>query len=170
MSTSHTLELNEPPVSISMSAESLVISPGSQLDLDATSALVSATAAAVSSGLTVMVDLDPDTPSDDLVAHGPVHVTTTTMLHRPGNGVQVLGAGYVRLDMVDAMWTIDLDRRRLFRSEKPIDPYFVAEARWTPIRALWVNCETVTALDANGTYLCCDAAWSIEAGHGETTA
>lgn len=159
MPTSPMLAPDQRPVSVSMSDESLVVSPGSPLDLDATNVLVSVTATAVLSGITVMIDLDPCTPSDDLVAHGPVSARMKTILRRPGSGVRVLGAGRVRLEMVDAMWTIDLDRCRLFRSEKPIDPYFVSDDQWTPIRALWVNCETVTALDASGTYLCCDAAW-----------
>ena len=149
----------DPTVMISMLNDHLVIRAPTDLDLEMTEVLLVAAASAVAAGSTAMVDLDPDTASDELLARRPQrHVTTCVT----GNGgpVSVLGAGYVRLTTYDACWTIDLSRGRLCRSDDAIDPHFVGPDDWIPIQALWVAPTNVTALTNDGTYLSTIAEWT----------
>ena len=150
----------EPAVMISMVDDRVIISPPTHPDLETTHVLVAAAAAAVIAGSTVMIDLDPDTASDDLVPFGPtIHdVADTAEMH--GGLVRVLGPGMVQMSTHDAFWTIDLSEGRLVRSDKAIDPWFVTRTSWTRIRALWATCATVTVLTADGTYLSTRTAWS----------
>ena len=152
----------DPTVMISMLDDHLVICAPTDLDLEMTEVLVIAAASAVATGSTVMVDLDPDTASDELIARRPQSNVTRTCITGDGGPVSVLGAGYVRLTTCDACWTIDLGRGRLCRSDDAIDPHFVGADDWTPIQALWVAPTNVTALTNDGTYLSTIAEWTTQ--------
>ena len=159
MQPSPILGRSNPPVIVSMCDEHVVISCPTHLDFAATEALISVAGSAIRSGSIVMFDLDPSTPSDDLIAHGPVAGHHEADLDDM-RSVHLIGPGRVRFATTDSHWTIDLAHSRLLRSEKPIDLHFVDVDRWTPIRALWLNCQTATALTADGTYLTCHMVWS----------
>ena len=59
-------------VMVSMFDEHLVICAPPHLDLEMTNVLVIAAASALACGSTVMIDLDPDTASNELIARRPL--------------------------------------------------------------------------------------------------
>jgi hypothetical protein len=150
-----------PTVMVSMLDDHLVIRAPIRLDLEMTKVLVIAAASAVACGSKVMIDLDPDTTSDELIARRPLSAAANYVT-RDGGPVAVLGAGYVQLITRDGHWTIDLGQGRLCRSNDPVDPHFIGLDDWTPICALWVTQASVTALAIDGTYLSTFAAWTTE--------
>lgn len=158
-------DATDPTVMVSMFDDHLVICAPAQLDLEMTEVLVIAAASAVGAGLTVMIDLDPDTASDDLITRRPLSYATETCVTGDGGPVEVLGAGYVRLTTRDANWTIDLAQGRLCRSENAIEPHFVGPDDWTSVQALWVTQKSVTALTNDGTYLSTSSAWTAQHRH-----
>ena len=160
MQPSPVLGTSHPPVIVAMCDDHVVISCSAQLDLASTEALIDVAGSAIRSGAIVMLDLDPSTPSDDLIAHGPVFSQHGADFDDDNGSVHLIGPGCVRLATTDAHWTIDLAHSRLLRSEKPIDLHFVDVDRWTPIRALWLTCQMATALTAAGTYLTCHLVWA----------
>ncbi len=156
----------EPNVMVSMYDDQLVICPPAHLDLETTEVIVVAAASAVTSGSTVMIDLDPATASRELIARRPLSAATARCVTGPGGPVAIPSAGYVRLATRDSHWTIDLAHGRLCRSDSVVDPHFVASGSWTRIQALWVTLTDVTALTVDGTYLSTHAAWTLP---GRTT-
>ena len=151
----------DPAVMVSMFDDHLVICPPAHLDLEMTEVLVVAAASAVTSGATVMIDLDPNTASDVLIARRPVSKFCERCVRSDGGPVGILGPGYVRLETRDAHWTIDLNQGRMCRSDHAIDPHFVGSGDWTRIQAIWATPTDVTALTIDGTYLSTHAAWTI---------
>jgi hypothetical protein len=147
-------------VMVSMLDEHLVICAPDHLDLEMTEVLVFAAASAVASGSTVMIDLDPDIASHDLIARRPLGPVGPSCLVGDGRPVSVLGAGYVRLATRDAYWTIDLSQGRLCCSHNAIEPHFVRTEDWTRIQAIWVSQTSVTALTADDRYLSTRSAWT----------
>jgi hypothetical protein len=107
-----------------------------------------------------MIDLDPETASEDISAQRPQAAVATNCVTGDGGPVGVLGAGYVGFVTSDAHWTIDLGHGRLCRSDEVIEPSFVGSDEWTPIQALWVTQTTITALTNDGTCLSTPAAWT----------
>lgn len=150
-------------VMVSVHGDHLVIRAPAQLDLEMTTVLVIAAASAVAAGSIVMIDLDPDTASEDIVARRPLGTVAKNCVTGEGGPVDVLGPGYVRLATRDAHWTIDVTHGRLCRSDEAIQPHFVGPDGWTSIHALWLTQASVTALTHDGTYLSTQAAWTI--GH-----
>jgi len=148
-------------VTVSMFDEHLVICAPSRLDLEMTNVLVIAAASAVGCGSTVMIDLDPDTASDELIARRPLRAAAGCVTI-DGGPAAVLGPGYVQLTTRDGYWTIDLGQGRLCRSNDPIEPHFVWLDDWTLICALWVTPTSMTALANDGTYLSTFASWTTE--------
>jgi hypothetical protein len=146
-------------VTVSMFDEHLVICAPPRLDLEMTNVLVIAAASAVGCGSTVMIDLDPDTASDELIALRPLSAVARCVTSDSGPAA-VLGPGYVRLTTRDGHWTIDLSHGRLCRSNDPIEPHFVGLNDWIDICALWVTPTNVTALANDGTYLSTFASWT----------
>jgi len=160
--TTQELQHREADVTISMCDDQVVICPPSHVDLDATHSLVAAAAAGVLSGSTVMIDLDFDTDSSELVALGPIsdgRVDPTAVVGHVG----VLGAGLVRLSTADSYWTIDLAEGRLFRTETVVDHHFVGGSDWTCVQAIWLTCSSITALCADGSYISARVIWHGEA-------
>ncbi len=151
----------DPTVMVSMLDDHLVICAPAHLDLEMTAVLVIAAASAVAAGASVMIDLDPDTASEEIIARRPLSMVVAHCVTGEGGPVGVLGAGYVRLATRDAHWTIDLARGRLCRSADEIEPHFVGPDDWTHIQALWLTQTSVTALTRDGTYLSTRAAWTI---------
>lgn len=109
-----------PTVTVSMLDDHLVICAAADLDLEMTDAQVIAAASALAAGSTVMIDLDPETASDELIARRPLSAVTATCITGDGGPVGVLGAGYVGFTTSDAYWTIDLTQGRLCRSDDAI--------------------------------------------------
>lgn len=145
---------------VSMQGDHVVINPPLRLDLDATDVLMTVVASAIRSGETVMIDLDANTPSADLIARSPALPEPFAETPIDDRAVCVVGAGRVRVSMADSFWTVDISHGRLCRSEKPIEPCFLCAGDWLPIRALWVSCVEVTALTTDGTYLSARPAWA----------
>ncbi|WP_148288586.1 hypothetical protein [Ilumatobacter nonamiensis] len=158
--TNPTPDEGESGVLVSMADDLVVIRPAQRVELDTTHVLVDAAASAVTAGALVMVDLDHETDSDDLLWFRPRHDDTTPSLASEPGVAEVLAPGWVRLSTRDAYWTIDVARSRLFRSETLVDPHFVADPAWTGVRALWISCTHVTALTADGSYLSTRTAWT----------
>jgi hypothetical protein len=148
-------------LTVSMFDEHLVICAPNRLDLEMTNVLVIAAASAVGCGSTVMIDLDPDTASDELIARRPLGAAANCVTS-DGGPVAILGPGYVQLTTRDGYWTIDLGQGRMCRSNDPIEPHFVGLDDWTDICALWVTPTNVTALANDGTYLSTFASWTTE--------
>ncbi|BAN02834.1 hypothetical protein [Ilumatobacter coccineus] len=148
-------------LTVSMFGEHLVICPPERLDLETTEVLVVAAASAVAAGSTVMIDLDPDTASDELIARRPLSTTVPPCIGDDGGAVVVIGAGMVRLAARDVVWTLDLDNGRMYRSDEAIDPYFVRPGDWTALQALWVSPTHVNALTVDGRHLSALAAWTL---------
>jgi len=145
---------------VSMLDGHVVICPPAHLDLEMTEVVIVAAASAVTAGATVMIDLDPDVESGELVARRPVSSTVTNCVTGDGGPVSIPSAGHVRLRARDSYWTIDLARGRLFRSDEPVEPRFLGAGDWTRIHALWVSPVDIVALDADGSYISTRAAWS----------
>lgn len=152
----------DPKVQVSMVDDHLVICAPAHLDLEMTKVLVIAAASAVACGSTVMIDLDPNTASDELIARRPLSTVATDCVTSDGGPVALLGAGYVQLTTRDGHWTIDLSHGRLCRSDDAIEPHFVGLDDWIHICALWVTQTSVTALTKDGTYLSSFAAWTVD--------
>lgn len=152
--------VTDPTVRVSMFDDDLVICAPDRLDLEMTEVLVIAAASAVAAGLTVMIDLDPETASDDLIARRPLSSASATCVTSDGGPVEVLGAGYVRLATRDAFWTIDLAQGRICRSDEAIELHFVGPGDWSSVQAVWVTQASVTALTDDGTYLSTSTAWT----------
>ncbi len=152
----------ESAVTISMCDDHVVICPPSHLDLDSTHALVAAAAAGVLGGSTVMIDLDNETDSRELVARGPITGGGIDPVAVAGH-VDVLGAGCVRLSTADSYWTIDIAEGRLFRAETIVDHHFVGRTDWTSVQAIWLGCSSITALCADATYISARVIWHGEA-------
>ena len=150
--TTQELELREPAITISMCDDLVVICPPSPLGLDSTHALVAAAAAGVLGGSMVMIDLDGETDSSELVALGPISDGLVDPTAVAGH-VGVVGAGCVRLSTADSYWTIDISEGRLFRAETIVDHHFVGRADWTSVQAIWLTCSSITALCADGSYI-----------------
>lgn len=160
MKSSPAIDRIEASVGVTMCADHIVIAPSTRLDIAATHALVGLAASAVQSGSLVLVDLDPRSASADLITCGPSGDRAGPVPAVGTDPVRVFGPGCIRFATAESLWTIDLARARLFQSEKPIDPHFVSSDRWTPIRALWISCTTVTALTGDGTYISCRTQWT----------
>lgn len=152
--------VGEPTLGVSMFGDHVVIRPPRHLDLDLTLVLVDAVGAAIRGGSSVMIDLDADTDSPDLVAVGPSAQGSQPTAVDNGS-VDVLGPGYVRLSTADSRWTIDISRERLFRSDGAVDPSFVPTEVWTPIRAVWLTCSALTALCVDGSYISGRPSWRV---------
>ena len=148
-------------VMVSMFDEHLVICAPPHLDLEMTNGLVIAAASALACGSTVMIDLDPDTASNELIARRPLGAAAECITSE-GGLVTVLRAGYVQLTTRDGHWTIDLGQGRLCRSNDPVKPHFVGLDDWIHICALWVTPTGVTALANDGTHLSTSASWATE--------
>lgn len=146
---------------VSMLDDHVVFGVPTPIDLEMTELLVVAAASGVAAGSTVMIDLDPDTSSGDLVARRPLGAIDASCVTHDGGPVTVLGAGSVRISTRDAHWTIDLANGRLCRSDSTVEPQFVRPDAWIRIHALWVNRDQITALTSEGTYLTTIATWRI---------
>jgi len=150
--TTQELQRREAAITISMCDDLVVICPPSPLGLDSTHALVAAAAAGVLGGSMVMIDLDGETDSSELVALGPISDGLVDPMAVAGR-VAVVGAGCVRLSTADSYWTIDISEGRLFRAETIVDHHFVGRADWTSVQAIWLTCSSITALRADGSYI-----------------
>jgi hypothetical protein len=153
---------NDATMMVSMFDEQLVICAPTHLDLEMTRVLVIAAASALACGTTVMIDLDPETASDELIARRPLSNVATECFIPDDGPVNVLSAGYVQLTTRDGYWTIDLSHGRLCRSNDAIEPHFVGLDDWVEVSALWVTPTSVTALTRDGTYVSAFAAWTSE--------
>lgn len=152
-------------IAVSMHDELVVICPMGRLDRASTATLVSLVGATTSCKAVVLIDLDgtgsspfPSCPSagDDLM------IATS---EAPA-GLLIVGDGYVRLKSGSIYWTFDLQRRRLFRSDTPIDHRFVEPHDWVTFRKLWTTATTTTVLSEHGTFLSTPTGWTA---HQDTT-
>lgn len=145
-------------LTVSMSDGVVVIATPADLDLDATEALVRTVGAAVSTGETVMLDLEPDRRWDPDRWPHPAPPGETEVAERD-RSVSAIGPGFVRLETGSETWTLDLVRHRFCRSAAPVDPRFVTAPSWTAIRAVWITVERTTVLTHAGTYVSVPSAW-----------
>jgi len=146
-------------VLVSMWDDQVVICLPRHVDEEATEILIDTAALAVETGSTVMIDLDPTTPSDELTPLG-LPAASRADVRGDAGPVTVLGPGVVRLRTRDSYWTIDLGHSRMVRTDTAVDPSFVTPDRWTQVRAIWATCEMVRALTVDGSYLTTRTAWT----------
>lgn len=148
-----------PLLTVSMVDGVVVVRPQADIDLDATDALRRAVAAALESGTTVMLALDPE------VARAPSEWPRPASTHDDdtprGCAAHTVSAGYVRLCAGDETWTLDLVRRRFCRSARPVDPHFVTSDQWTSIVAAWITPGRTTVLTERDTYVSTTSNWSV---------
>jgi hypothetical protein len=158
-----------PPLTVSMVDGIVVFRPHADvdhLDLDATGAVLSGVAAAVSCGETVMIDVGQGSEPSLPAAPGEwPHSLDDDLEHVEGDVAvliaRVVAPGCIRLGAAHETWTLDIGRRRFCRSAGPVDPKFVTADSWTPITAIWVTAGRSTLLTATGTYVSAPTRWTI---------
>lgn len=151
-----------PQLTVSIADGVVVIATPPELDLDATEALLRSVGAAVSTGETVMLDLDPERAwAPDRWPH------PAKCAESDGGDVErtvcPIAPGVVRLTTGADVWTIDVARQRFCRSATAVDPRFVEPPSWTAIRAVWITADRTTVLTVAGTYVSAPSAWSQRA-------
>ena len=145
----------DPPITVSMDGDQVVIRPERRLDRDASMALIAAINAAVVAGATVLIDLERGIrPRNQVVAPARrSHARETP--RRPAdisrsvtarNGITLAGPGCIRLVTTRSCWTIDITARRLCRSATPLEARFVAPDFWIGVRQIWISADSVTAI------------------------
>lgn len=146
----------DPGLTISMADDLVLVNVHGQLDQHHTEALVMCVAGATSTHSTVLIDLE-----DAGIPERHRCTTTPTPIDMPRRGgASVPSPGYVRLDMDDRTWTIDLVRHRYCQSARPVAPAFVAPEHWTPIRQIWVTAGRTAVHTADDTLVTSRANWS----------
>lgn len=142
---------------VSMHDDLVVVGLPTWLDRSATTTLLAVVGAATECSLTVLVDLDHD-PND---ATSRATCTADSAIAARWAGPWVVGEGCVGLRTASAYWTFDLNRRRLFRSEAPIDTRFVEPHRGVSIRKVWATHSGTTVLTSDDDYLSAAAGWTL---------
>lgn len=145
-------------LTVSMSDGVVVIATPAEFDQDATEALLRTVGAAVTTGETVMLDLEPDHRWEPDRWPHPV-ASGDADAGDPARSAGAIGPGFVRLDTGRDTWTVDLVRHRFCRSAAPVDPRFVSAPSWTAIRAVWITADRTTVLTHAGTYVSAPSAW-----------
>lgn len=127
-------------VSISVESDLVVVRPHGELDRAATETLVGVVGAATGCGSIAVVPLDDVPPLPSPIALDGVPA-------RPSDaGVDVVGAGRIRVRSGSVHWTIDVGRHRFFRSDGPVDWRFVGPDDWIPITSLWAGPDRVAVM------------------------
>jgi hypothetical protein len=160
------------PLTVSMVDGIVVLEPPTDIDLEATEALLHTIIAAVGCGETVMLDLDHDgSCAPDQWPHagqsderGPATDDADRLV------VRVVGPGYIRVRSRHETWTLDIARHRFCRSAAPVDPKFVGAESWTPICAVWVDAHRSTILTPEGAYVSAATNWALLERRGVTVA
>jgi hypothetical protein len=153
---------NPPQLTVTVAHGVVVIMTPAELDHDATDALVRTVGAAVTTGETVMLDLEPGRGWDpDRWPRSGPQIEHPLDVERH---VTAIGPGFVRIATGADTWTLDVARRRFCRSATPVDPRFVEAPSWTAIRAVWITGERTTVLTAAGTYVSAPSAWTTLVG------
>jgi hypothetical protein len=144
----------DPPITVSMDGDLVVIRPERRLDRDASMALIAVINAAVVAGATALIDLERGIrPRTQVVAARRSHGSETP--RRPAdisrsvtarNGITLAGPGCIRLATTRSCWTIDLTARRFCRSATPLEARFVAPDFWIGVRQIWITADSVTAI------------------------
>jgi hypothetical protein len=144
----------DPPITVHMDSDQVVIWPDGDLDTDATEALTDAVNAAVSAGSVVVVDLDrssPVTAMTDGEPSGAARPTASDTNLLPA--AVAAGPGHIRLASAASCWTVDLGSRRLCRSHAPVDYRFVPADSWTAVRKLWISPSGLSALTSPDSFV-----------------
>lgn len=147
-------QLNDPPITVSMDGDHVVIRPERRLDRDASMALIAAINAAVIAGATALIDLErgirPRTQVDasrrTQGRETPWRLADTSNSDTSNNGITLAGPGCIRLATTRSCWTIDITARRLCRSATPREARFVAPDFWIGVRQIWISADSVTAI------------------------
>lgn len=136
---------------IEMGGENLVIRAASAVDLDRTRSLVDAVNAASASGVTVVIDPHTERCDDRLAALGE-RVATPCVDHRACQPapVEVASTGCVRLLGDETVWTVDLERGRLCRTDTSVDLRFVPASAWIDVVAIHVGPRRLRASTNDG--------------------
>ena len=145
----------DPPITVSMDGDHVVIRPERRLDRDASMALIGAINAAVMAGATALIDLERGIrPRTRVVAparrphvgEAPWRLADMSKSESANNGITFAGPGCIRLATTRSCWTIDLSARRLCRSATPLEARFVAPDFWIGVRQIWISADSVTAI------------------------
>ncbi len=136
---------------IEMGGENLVIRAASAVDLDRTRSLVDAVNAASAAGVTVVIDPHTERCDDGLAAFAE-RVLVPCTDHRAclPAPVEVASTGCVRLFGDDTVWTVDLERGRLCRTDGAVDLRFVPASAWIEVVAVHVGPQRLRASTNDG--------------------
>jgi hypothetical protein len=134
-----------------MGGDNVVIRAASAIDLARTRSLVDAVNAASDAGVTVVIDPHTERCDDGLAAlgervHGPCRDHPSC---RPAPA-EVASTGCVRLFGDATVWTIDLVRGRLCRTDVGVDLRFVAASAWIDVVAVHVGPTRLRATTNDG--------------------
>jgi hypothetical protein len=125
------------------------------IDLACTAALVDVVNAAAETGAVVVIDPEP-IPCDAALA-----ASTQWAANTPGSNhdhcrpsdAETVASGVIRVAGRTSLWTIDVASGRFCQSNDPIDCRFVGSAAWTPLVAIWITPEMLSALTATGSVI-----------------
>lgn len=140
----------DPPITVSMDGDHVVIRPERHLDHDASMALISAVNAAVIAGATALIDLEQGTRSTARAVGPARRAGGQESPRRPVDaalsGITLAGPGCIRLRTTLSYWTVDLATRRFCRCTTPLEARFIGSDFWIGVRKLWISAESVSAL------------------------
>lgn len=136
---------------IEMGGDNVVIRAAREIDLERTRSLVDAVNAASDAGVTVVIDPHTERCDDVLASLGeraalPCHLHPSC---RPAPA-QVASTGCVRLLGDDTVWTVDLERGRLCRTEAVVDLRFMSASAWIEVVAVHVGPNRMRATTNDG--------------------
>jgi len=138
-----------------MGGTNVVIRAASSLDLALTESLVDAVNAASAAGLTAVIDPHTRRCDDDLAAPeylvGPARPCPPECLADcVPSAAEVAWTGHVRLYTDESVWTIDLERGRLCRTDPDVDVRFVRARDWVDVIAVHVGPRRLRATLCDG--------------------
>lgn len=141
----------EPRVTIEMGGANLVVRSAHDIDRTDTIALVAAVNAAATTDTVIVLDPVPIRCGADFAAfeHAAPEMAESTRGPVPLDA-EVVAPGLIRIDAEHTVWMIDLIGGRFCQTDTPIDVHFMPSSGWTPIVAVCVTTDRVTALTADG--------------------
>jgi hypothetical protein len=138
---------DEPQVTIEMGGANLVIRASTHFDQASTISLVGAVNAAADADVAVVIDPSTVRCDDEFARYGYERIADCRD-HRDcrPDAVEVVGSGIIRIAAERTVWTIDVARGLLCRTDAPLDVRFLGPDAWTPVVAVCVTPSRLVAL------------------------